>query len=250
MARTLGGFAFCIPGLAMAAVLSARAGEPPSVLASALPDPDLSEVVVTAHKLTESLWKKNRDLDESRDKNLLPKTGATEYDIDQQAVEALPQGKNTPLDKVILQIPGVSYDSAVSNPNFHVRNEYANVQYRINGVLLPEGVSGLGPVLDTNFIGSMSLLTGTLPAQYGLRTAGVLDITSRSFSAPSGDVSIYGGSRETITPSFDYGGSVDNTQYFVTARGNWNSLGIENPTSTLNATHDHTEQGKVFGFAS
>jgi hypothetical protein len=30
----------------------------------------------------------------------------------------------------------------VSNPDLHVRNEYANVQYRINGILLPEGVSG------------------------------------------------------------------------------------------------------------
>jgi hypothetical protein len=47
---------------------------------------------------------------------------------------------------------------------------------------LPEGVSGLGPVIDTNFIGSLSLLTGTLPAQYGLRTADVLDIPNRAFA--------------------------------------------------------------------
>ena len=92
----------------------------------------------------------------------------------------MPQADNTPIDKVVLQFPGVSYDSAVSNPDFHVRSEYANVQYRINGIIIPEGVSGLGPVIDTNFIGSMSLLTGTLPAQYGSRTAGVLDIISRS----------------------------------------------------------------------
>jgi outer membrane receptor protein involved in Fe transport len=188
-------------------------------------------------------------MDQSRE-NLLPKIGASTYTINREAITALPQGDNTPIDKVILQLPGVSYDSAASNPNFHVRNEYANVQTRINGVMLPEGVSGLGPVIDTNFIGSLSLLTGTLPAQYGLRTAGVLDITSRSFSTPGGNVSIYGGSRETITPSFDYGGSVENIQYFVTTRGNWNSLGIENPTSTLNALHDNTEQGKFFGFAS
>jgi hypothetical protein len=55
--------------------------------------------------------------------------------------------------------------------------------------------------------------TGTLPAQYGLRTAGVLDITSRSFAMPSGEVSLYGGSRQTFTPSFDYGGSVGNSEY-------------------------------------
>ena len=116
--------------------------------------------------------------------------------------------------------------------------------------MLPEGVSGLGPFLDSNFIGGMSLLAGALPAEYGLRTAGVLDITSRAFAAPGGEVSLYGGSRQTITPSFDYGGSVGNSEYFVTARGNFNDLGIENPTPSLNAIHDQTQQGKFFGYAS
>ena len=188
-------------------------------------------------------------MDQARE-NLLPKIGASTYTISRQAIVDMPQGDNTPLDKVILQMPGVSYDSAVSNPDFHVRNEYANVQYRINGVVIPEGVSSLGPVLDTNFIGSLSLLTGTLPAQYGLRTAGVLDITSRSFATPGGEVSLYGGSHQTITPSFDYGGSFGSTEYFVTARGNWNGLGLENPTASINANHDYTQQGKFFGYTS
>jgi outer membrane receptor protein involved in Fe transport len=182
--------------------------------------------------------------------NLSPTIGASTYTVTRQTIENLPQGDNTPIDKVILQMPGVSYDSAVSNPSFHVRSEYANVQIRINGVVLPEGVSALGPFLDTNFIGSMSLLTGALPAEYGLRTAGVLDITSRSFATPGGEVSVYGGSRQTFTPSFDYGGSVGNSEYFVSARGNWNDLGLENPTAGINANHDQTDQGKFFGYAS
>ncbi len=188
-------------------------------------------------------------LDQARD-NLLPKLGASTYTISRDTIERLPQAANTPIDKVILQMPGVSYNSAVSNPSFHVRGEYANVQTRINGVVVPEGVSGLGPFLDTNFIGSMSLLTGALPAEYGLRTAGVLDITSRAFAAPGGEVSLYGGSRQTFTPSFDYGGGFGNSEYFVSARGDWNGLGIENPTPGLNATHDQTQQGKFFGYAS
>ncbi len=187
--------------------------------------------------------------DQARD-NLSPKLGASVTTITRQNIENMPQADNASIDKVILQLPGVSYDSAVSNPEFHVRNEYANVQTRINGVVIPEGVSGLGPVLDTNFIGSLSLLTGALPAEYGLRTAGVLDITSRAFAAPSGEISVYGGSRQTITPSFDYGGSVGNSEYFVSARGIWNGLGIENPTPSLNASHDQTQQGKFFGYAS
>jgi outer membrane receptor protein involved in Fe transport len=196
-----------------------------------------------------ALDRKMQALDQSRE-NLLPKLGASTSTITRDAIVSMPQADNTPIDKLILQLPGVSYDSAASNPNFHIRNEYANAQFRINGVVLPEGVSSLGAFLDTNFIGSMSLLTGTLPAQYGLRTAGVLDITSRSFAAPGGEISVYGGSRQTLTTSFDYGGSVGNSEYFVAARGNWNALGIENPTPALNAIHDQTQQGKFFGYAS
>jgi outer membrane receptor protein involved in Fe transport len=196
-----------------------------------------------------ALDRRMQGFDASRD-HVLTKLGASTYTIDRTAIETMPQGDNTPVDKLVLQFPGVNYDSAVSNPSFHVRGEYANVQTRINGLVLPEGVSGLGPVIDANFVGSLSLLTGTLPAQYGLRTAGVLDITSRSFSTPGGSVSIYGGSNSTITPSFDYGGSVGNTQYFFSGRGNWNNLGIENPTSSVNAIHDHTDQGKFFAYVS
>jgi outer membrane receptor protein involved in Fe transport len=196
-----------------------------------------------------ALDRRMQGFDQSRE-HILTKLGASTDTIDRAAIVAGPQGDNNPVDKLVLQFPGVNYDSAVSNPSFHVRGEYANVQTRIDGFVLPEGVSGLGPVVDTNFIGSISLLTGALPAQYGLRTAGVLDITSRSFSTPGGSISIYGGSFGTVTPSFDYGGSIGSTQYFFSGRGNFNNLGLENPTSSLNALHDHTDQGKFFAYVS
>ena len=112
----------------------------------------------------------------------------------------MPGGTNTPLDKVLLQAPGVTQDSAASGL-LHVRNEHANVSYRFNGILLPDGVSGFGQVLESSFIGSMSLFTGVLPAQYGLRTAAVVDITTRVPNSPgAGSVGVYGGSHEQITP--------------------------------------------------
>jgi outer membrane receptor protein involved in Fe transport len=196
-----------------------------------------------------ALDRQMQGFDQQRD-HILTKLGASVDTIDRAAIVTGPQGDNNPVDKLVLQFPGVNYDSAVSNPNFHVRGEYNNVQTRIDGFVLPEGVSGLGPVVDTNFINSISLLTGALPAQYGLRTAGILDITSRTFSTPGGEVSIYGGSFGTVTPSFNYGGSVGNTQYFFSGRGNFNQLGIENPTSSVNAIHDQTDQGKFFGYVS
>src|SRR5262249_38117857 len=107
--------------------------------------------------------------------NIYAPIGAAPSKLSQQDIQSLPQGTNAPLTDVLLQLPGVTRDSAASG-NFHVRNEHANVQYRINGIMLPEGLSGFGQLLDTSLIGSLALITGALPVQYGLRTAGIIDI--------------------------------------------------------------------------
>jgi outer membrane receptor protein involved in Fe transport len=192
---------------------------------------------------------KNTKLDDIR-RIIVAPTGAGSYQMNQQALEALPQGTNTTLDKAVLQAPGVSQDSAASG-EFHVRNEHANVQYRINGIMLPDGVGAFGQILDTGIIGSLELLTGALPAQYGLHTAAVLDIQTKpdAFNN-SGSVSVYGGSHGTITTSLEYGGTVGQTQYFVSGRYFGSSVGIENPTPAYNAIHDNTSQEKGFLYLS
>jgi hypothetical protein len=96
---------------------------------------------------------------------------------------------------VLLQLPGITQDSAASG-NLHVRNEHANVSYRINGILLPDGLGAFGQYLDSSWVGSLSLITGALPAQYGLRTAGIVDITTAKFDN-SGEIGTYMGSRHT-----------------------------------------------------
>ena len=66
----------------------------------------------------------------------------------------------------------------------------------------------------------------------------------------SGTVSVYGGSHGTITPSIEYGGTVGQTQYFVSGRFLQNNLGIENPTPANEAIHDRTSQEKGFLYLS
>jgi hypothetical protein len=50
------------------------------------------------------------------------KIGVNDYEVGHQDIETLPQGSNAPLDKVLLQAPGVTMDSAASG-SLHVRNE-------------------------------------------------------------------------------------------------------------------------------
>ena len=183
--------------------------------------------------------------------NILPKVGTNTYSFDRETIETLPQGTNAPVSNVLLQAPGVSQETGVSFEGpVHIRLEHGFIQNRINGILLPDGATGFTQLLDTALIRNLSLLTGALPAQYGFRTSGIVDVTTRTGLTPGGTVGIYGGSRETLTPYFQYGGSSGTTEYFVTGRYFQSSEGLENPSPTLNAIHDQTYQGKLFAYGS
>jgi outer membrane receptor protein involved in Fe transport len=184
-------------------------------------------------------------LDQSRN-GLSPDTGSSQYVIDQKAIQALPLGDSTPLNQVILQAPGVVQDSF---GQLHVRGDHANLQYRINGVLIPESIAGFGQSLDTQTIQSVKLLDGALPAQYGDRTAAVVDITTKSGSelGNGGSIGVTGGSFGTFNPSASFWGSSGDWSYFFTANYLQNDVGIENPTASRTPIHDNTNQVKGFG---
>ncbi len=188
-------------------------------------------------------------LDKARDQ-IIPDLGATAHTFSKEQIETLSQGANAPFNEIILRAPGVAQDSA-ANGDLHVRGEHANLQYRINDVLLPEGITGFGLELDPRFVESMQLITGSLPAAYGFRTAGVVDIHTKSGAFENGgEAEMYGGSYDTLRPSFEYGGTQGEWNYFIDGSYDHNALGIENPTGSKNAIHDVTDQYKTFLYGS
>ena len=195
----------------------------------------LPEVDVVAH------------LDEARSQ-ILPSLGATSFDITKTQIEEQAQGADAPFNETLLRAPGVVQDSF---GQLHVRGEHANLQYRIDGVFLPEGITVFGQELDSRFVQRMSLIDGALPAQYGFKTAGIVDIQTKSGSfEPGGDVSFYGGSFDTIRPSFEYGGTDGKLNYYFSGSFLRSDLGIENPTSSTHAIHDITNQYREFMYLS
>ena len=106
---------------------------------------------------------------------------------------------------------------------------------------------------DSSFIKSMTLLTGALPAQYGLHTAGLFDITTKTgaeLQAGGGQIGVYGGSRQTLSGNFEFGGVTGQTEYYAIGRYLQNGLGLENPDSNINAIHDQTYLGRFFSYTS
>jgi hypothetical protein len=65
---------------------------------------------------------------------------------DRDAINAMPGGDNTLLNQVILQSPEVAQDSF---GQFHIRGEHNGLQYRVNGIILPEGISAFGQSLES-----------------------------------------------------------------------------------------------------
>jgi TonB dependent receptor len=182
-------------------------------------------------------------LDTVRDE-IVPSLGATKYTIGQTQIQNESEGSSAPFNKVILQAPGVAQDSY---GQLHVRDEHANLQFRIDNVLIPEGITGFGQEIDTHLVKSVDLITGSLPAQFGFRTSGIIDIhTKAGVTLNGGDLSYYGGSNATIFPSFQLGGSDGRLSYYVLGSYKEDNLGIENPTGGYHAIHDWTQQFKGF----
>src|SRR5579862_5734065 len=182
---------------------------------------------------------------------LSPKVGTTIYTLDQQMVSDYGAGEDTPMNEVLLRLPGVAQDSKASG-SVHVRDEHANVQYRINGIQLPEGISGFGQSVDARFVDRIDFVTGAIPAQYGLRTAGVVDIETKDGSAlsPGGSIGVLVGGHDAFQPSAELVGSNGALSYYVTGTFLTNTLGIENPVPARNAIHDRTQQTRGFAYMS
>jgi outer membrane receptor protein involved in Fe transport len=180
--------------------------------------------------------------------NIEPKIGASTYTLTNTAIQDLPTGSNIPINDAILQMPGVNQDSSADG-GIHIRNEHLNVQYRINGVIIPDGVSFFGQDLSSRFVESMTLITGALPAEYGLRTTGIIDIQSKSgLFQPGGSIQLNGGSFNTIQPSLEYGGSVDGYNYYYAGDYLDTDHGVNDVTAKYNSIHNHSEQTHHFAY--
>lgn len=214
---------------------------------SASPSPSPAPSVSSGTATAENVVVTSQQLDVSREQ-IVPSLGATRYTAGPDRLSNQALGENAGFNQTILRFPGVAQDSF---GQLHVRGEHGNLQYRINDVLLPEGISGFGQELPTRFADNVSLITGALPAQFGFRTTGVIDVHTKTGAEFSGgEASVQVGSFDTVMPSFEYGGVAGKLTYYATTSYLHTGIGIENPTPSNDPIHDNTNQFKTFGYFS
>ncbi len=174
------------------------------------------------------------------------KASSTQYAVSRREIEELPRGNNNELQDVLLTIPSATYGAL---KQVHIRQDHANLQFRIDGVPIPDTVSStFSDVISPRAWERADIILGGMEAQYGNKTAALLDITTKSGTKPSfGSVQMFGGSNKTINPSFEYGGTIgEKFRYYLFNSHTATNRGIEPPTLGKEVFHGQSERNQTF----
>jgi TonB dependent receptor len=174
------------------------------------------------------------------------KASSETYSTSRKDIEVLPRGNNVELQDVLITIPGAVYGSL---KQVHIRQDHANLQLRIDGVPIPDTVSStFSDVISPRVWERADIILGGMEAQYGNKTAAVLDITTKSGTKPGfGSAQMFGGSNNTINPSIEYGGTIgEKFRFYALNSHTATNRGIEPPTLGHSIFHGQSERNQTF----
>jgi hypothetical protein len=185
-----------------------------------------------------------RRLDEAR-AAVEPSLGASTYTLSSEAVEGRPGGETISVGQLLLQSPGVAQTSA---GQIQIRG-VGQQEYRINNVIVPEGVFDIGERLSTRLVEKVEVVTGALPAEYGLQVGGVVNITTKNgVYNQGGQIELYGGDHAMVEPAFEFVASRGGTNLFASGSYMRSDLGLPLPDSNPDPLHDSTHQLEGLAF--
>ena len=141
---------------------------------------------------------------------------------------------------------GVAEDSAGQQ---HIRGEHSEIAYVVDGVPLPDTLSGrAGAIVVPNTIQNLELITGGFAPQFGGQTAGVLNITTLpGVNKPKEDVSIQGGSFNTYAGDVTLEGPLGpKVNYVVDLNANRTSVATEPQQPNNDSAHNQGSSEGVF----
>ncbi|USI72814.1 TonB-dependent receptor domain-containing protein [Sphingomonas morindae] len=230
-------------GLTPPAIVAPIANPPAVAVKPAKDDDDDDEGDGDDRARTGAITVTARRLDSAR-ASVNPSLGASSYALSNDAIEKRPGGEAASLASVLVQMPGVTQAGA---GEIRVRGQSA-LQYRINNVIVPDGFSDLADTLRARFADRVELVTGALPAQYGLQTGGVINVTTKSGAyGKGGEAELYGGTQGRFEPAFDAMGAIGRTNYYLSGSYQRGDAATGGADASANPLHDHGEQ--LDGFA-
>lgn len=165
--------------------------------------------------------------------------------IDQTRILRFPTSQpSRSAEGIIATVPGWTEDA---NGRLHARGIEYQVQYSIDGIPVTDTIADtFAAAPDPRNFRSVEVTTANIPAEYGNKLAGIIEVTSRSgLEIPkAGSVTLSGGSFGTFETSFDVGGHTRKFGYFISGAGSTTDRFLDPPA--IENFHNNGRAVKTF----
>jgi outer membrane receptor protein involved in Fe transport len=176
---------------------------------------------------------------------LEPDRTSSDTDINQTILERpLGAAPSRAIESIVASTPGFVTDD---NGRMHPRGSESQVQYVIDGVPVTDNMSAIfSTSLDARTLRTVEVLTGGIPAEFGDKLAGVINVNTRSgLEGPTqGGVSLSGGSFSTGEAAADFATHTKKLGFLMNLSTSTSQRYLDPPT--LDNFHNFGRTGKGF----
>src|SRR5678815_4297987 len=176
---------------------------------------------------------------------LEPDRTSSDTDIGQTILER-PVGAapSRAIESIVSSTPGFVTDD---NGRMHPRGSESQVQYVVDGVPITDNMSAIfSTSLDARTLRTVEVLTGGIPAEFGDKLAGIINVNTKSgLEGPTqGGLSFSGGSFSTGEVSADFSTHTKNLGFITNLSTSTSQRYLDPPT--LDNFHNFGRTGKGF----
>ena len=176
---------------------------------------------------------------------LEPDRTSSDTDINQSVLERpLGAAPSRAIESIVASTPGFVTDD---NGRMHPRGSESQVQYVVDGVPVTDNMSAIfSTSLDARTLRTVEVLTGGIPAEFGDKLAGVINVNTRSgLEGPTqGGISFSGGSFSTGEAAVDFSTHTKKLGFITNLSASTSQRYLDPPT--LDNFHNFGRTGKAF----
>lgn len=176
---------------------------------------------------------------------LEPDRSSSDTDINQSVLERpIGAAPSRAIESIVASAPGFVTDD---NGRMHPRGSESQVQYVIDGIPVTDNLSAIfSTSLDARTLRSVEVLTGGIPAEFGDKLAGVINVNTRSgLEGPTqGAVSFSGGSFSTGEIAADFSTHTKRFGFLTNLSTSTSQRYLDPPT--IDNFHNFGRTGKAF----
>ncbi len=174
-----------------------------------------------------------------------PDKTSSDTDINQTLIEhQVGASPSRGIESIVASVPGFAPDD---NGRLHPRGSESQVQYVVDGVPITDNLSAIfSTSLDARTLRTVEVLTGGIPAEFGDKLGGVVNVNTRSGleSPTNGGITLSGGSFSTGEIGADFSTRTEKFGFLTNLSATTSQRFLDPPT--IENFHNFGRTGKGF----